>query len=216
MARIQEAPTLVPGIAESIRGMILRGALKEGDVIHQTELAKELGVSPAPLREALRRLEGEGLVAFLPYKGTIVAPVTATEVREGFAAAIALGLLMVPEAVPRLSAEDLALLRDLAEVLDRGDAGMDHVLRFYGTLLRPAGMPWIFELFRNIVIRSVRIYPLTQANRLKLQDVRPTRRELVAACASGDPEAAKAVFAAYHEVRRAGLLAALAERDEHA
>ena len=49
-------PTLIPGIAEAICGRILRGELREGEVIHQTELAKELGVSPVPLREALRRL----------------------------------------------------------------------------------------------------------------------------------------------------------------
>lgn len=213
MARVPDSPTLVPGIAESIRSLILQGRLKEGDVIHQTELARELGVSPAPFREALRRLEAEGLVAFLPYKGTIVAPVTASELSEGFTAAIALGLLMLPAALPRLRDEDFAELRELTEVLDRGDASLDHVLRFYTTLLRPSGMPWLFDLFRGIILRSVRIHPLTQANRVRLQDTRPTRSELVEACASGDLEAAKAAFAAYHEVRRAGLMAALAQRE---
>ena len=46
-------PTLIPGIAEAICDRILRGQLREGEVIHQTELARELGVSPVPLRAVL-------------------------------------------------------------------------------------------------------------------------------------------------------------------
>lgn len=206
-------PTLIPGIAEAICDRILRGQLREGEVIHQTELAKELGVSPVPLREALRRLEAEGLVTFLPYRGTIVAPITAMEVREGFAAAVALGLIMLPEAIPRLKPEDFEALVALAGLLDGGDAGIDDVLQFYTVLLQPAGMPWLLDMVRKIILRCIRFFPVTQANRRELQHVRPTRLELVAACRSGDADAAVRAFTDYHRVRCEGLVKAHARRE---
>ena len=205
--------TLIPGIAEAICDRILRGELREGEVIHQTELAKELGVSPVPIREALRRLEAEGLVTFLPYRGTIVTPITALEIREGFAAGIALGLVMLPEALPRLGPSDFDALRSLAEVMDGGDARQEDVLQFYTLLLQPAGMPWLLDMFRRIVIRGIRFFPVTQANRRELQHVRPTRLELVAACESGDEETAKRAFTDYHRIRCEGLVRAHAQRE---
>ena len=208
-------PTLIPGIAEAICGRILRGELREGEVIHQTELAKELGVSPVPLREALRRLEAEGLVAFLPYRGTIVAPITANEIREAFAAAIALGLIMLPEALPRLLPQDFEKLTVLAVKLDGGDATQEDVLSFYTTVLQPAGMPWLLDMVRKIIIRGIRFYPVTQANRRALQHVKPTRLDLVEACRSGDAERAKRAFTDYHRIRCEGLVKAHAQRESH-
>ncbi|HZU52497.1 MAG TPA: GntR family transcriptional regulator [Holophagaceae bacterium] len=206
-------PTLIPGIAEAICDRILRGQLKEGEVIPQTELAKELGVSPVPLREALRRLEAEGLVTFLPYRGTIVAPITEAEIREGFAAAIALGQIMLREAVPKLKPGDFEALEALAELLDGGDAAIDDVLQFYTLLLQPAGMPWLLDMVRKIILRCIRFFPATQANRRALQHVKPTRLELVAAFRTGDRDAAARVFADYHQIRREGLVKAHAQRD---
>lgn len=208
-------PTLIPGIAEAICDRILRGQLREGEVIHQTELAKELGVSPVPLREALRRLEAEGLVTFLPYRGTIVAPITAVEVREGFAAAIALGLIMLPEAVRNLKPADFEALHGLAELLDGGDAGIEDVLQFYTVLLQPANMPWLLDMVRKIILRCIRFFPITQANRRELQHVKPTRAELVEACRSGDPDAAARAFTDYHRIRCEGLVKAHAQRESH-
>ena len=209
----QPAPTLVPGIAEAICDRILRGELREGEVIHQTELARELGVSPVPLREALRRLEAEGLVTFLPYRGTIVTPLTETEIRECFAAGIALGMIMIPEAIPRLLPQDFELLHELAEKLDGGDATQEDVLAFYTTLLQPAGMSWLLDMFRKITTRGIRFYPVTQANRRALQHVKPTRLDLVEACRSGDIERAKRAFAEYHQIRCEGLVKALSQRE---
>ena len=207
------SPTLVPGIAEAICGRILRGDLKGGEVIPQKELAKELGVSPVPLREALRRLEAEGLVTFLPYRGTIVTPLTVTEIREAFAAGIALGQIMIPEAVARLKPADYDALMSLAGLLDGGDAAMEDVLEFYTILLRPAGMPLLLDMVRKIIMRTVRFFPMTQANRIALQHTKPTRADMVEACRSGDIEAAKRVVAEYHQVRCEGLVRAFLQEE---
>ena len=59
-------------IAAVLRDAIYRGVLEEGGPLHQARIAQSLGVSPIPLREALRLLETEGLVEFRGYRGAFV------------------------------------------------------------------------------------------------------------------------------------------------
>lgn len=66
----------------AIRSAIMEGRLAPGEAINQVQLASQLGISRGPLREALRQLEKEGLVSHVPYRGTIVAPLTARSVAE--------------------------------------------------------------------------------------------------------------------------------------
>lgn len=69
-------------VLAEIREAIVRGELAPGESINQVELSRQFGISRAPLREALRQLEQEGLVSNVPYRGTIVAPLTARSIRE--------------------------------------------------------------------------------------------------------------------------------------
>jgi DNA-binding GntR family transcriptional regulator len=62
-----------------IRNRILNGALVASEPLNQEQLAAELGVSTTPLREALRRLESEGLVLVQPHRDVVVAPLDTQE-----------------------------------------------------------------------------------------------------------------------------------------
>jgi DNA-binding GntR family transcriptional regulator len=66
----------------TLREAIISGRLKPGEPLVQSRLATQFGVSRAPLREALHRLEEEGFVKTIPYKGTAVAPLTHQNVTE--------------------------------------------------------------------------------------------------------------------------------------
>jgi DNA-binding GntR family transcriptional regulator len=66
----------------TLREAIISGQLKPGQPLIQAKLATQFGVSRAPLREALHRLEEEGFVRTIPYKGTAVAPLTQQHVAE--------------------------------------------------------------------------------------------------------------------------------------
>lgn len=59
-------------VADAIKAMIQSGELETGDELHQRDIADRLGVSPTPVREALRRLEAEGLVAIEPHRPAMV------------------------------------------------------------------------------------------------------------------------------------------------
>jgi len=76
--------TLTHRTVQIIERAILNGSMKNGQRIVETELAKRLGISKAPVREALKKLEGDGIVELLPRKGYIVKPITLKSVNDFF------------------------------------------------------------------------------------------------------------------------------------
>jgi DNA-binding GntR family transcriptional regulator len=92
-------PRLKETVADSLRSLILDGSLAPGTQIRQEELARQLGVSRTPLREALVRLEAEGLVGFTPAGTATVTALSAVAASE---------LLEMRELVDGLAARKLA------------------------------------------------------------------------------------------------------------
>ena len=82
-------------------------------------LARELGVSPIPVREALRRLEAEGWVRFKPNAGAIVSPVDDTAWEQEMTALAILEGAATASAQPRLVSSDFARLRELVSLMER-------------------------------------------------------------------------------------------------
>jgi DNA-binding GntR family transcriptional regulator len=90
-------PSRTVRVLEIIRAAILSGELAPGTALVEQELAAEIGVSKTPVREALKTLEGSGLVVMVPYRGATVRTLT----REDAVAIYDLRLLLEPEAVER-------------------------------------------------------------------------------------------------------------------
>ncbi|AEF40698.1 GntR family transcriptional regulator [Hoyosella subflava] len=79
----QEQRTTTPdGVYRVLRTAILEGTVPPGEQLRETRIAEDLGISRSPLREALTRLEEEGLVVKVPYRGSFVVEVSAREVGE--------------------------------------------------------------------------------------------------------------------------------------
>ena len=76
--------SLMEDITNSLRDAIIEGKLQPGQQIVEKELQKTLGVSRAPIREALLKLEGQGLVDIVPRKGSFVRTITARFIQENF------------------------------------------------------------------------------------------------------------------------------------
>ena len=214
MKHTSENKTLIPGIVEAIRDLVFHGQLREGEVIHQTDLAQRLGVSSVPLREALRCLEAEGLVTFLPYRGTIVKPVTAAEIQELHVAALALEVALLGQAVPRYTERDLQALQDACDALAAPEARPDQVIAWYRTLLRPAGMPMILQLVEGLVWRSVRFFAPLQEIRQQRREIRPTREDVVAACRGGDAALAQRTLTDFLNHHQEALMEDFAQREQ--
>jgi DNA-binding transcriptional MocR family regulator len=74
--------TLAEKIAHALAERIVSGAYRPGDRLMEAALAKELGVSHGPIRDALRQLQNAGLVTISPYRGAYVTEYSAREIEE--------------------------------------------------------------------------------------------------------------------------------------
>jgi len=109
-------------VHDRLREAILRGEIAPGQITSQVLLAKQLGVSRTPLREALRMLQGEGLVLAEPNRRIRIAEFSIADVEQLYAMRVALEAVAISATVPVLTPEDIGELEGLM-------AQMDHYMR---------------------------------------------------------------------------------------
>lgn len=112
-------------VFDTLRKAILRGELKPGERLMEIQLANKLGVSRTPIREAIRKLELEGLVLMIPRKGAEVAQITEKNMQDVLEVRKALEELSVQLACERITAEQVEEMKmaaeDFRKVLKSGD-----------------------------------------------------------------------------------------------
>ncbi len=104
-------------VAEIIRERIIVGAYSRGEKLKQADLAKELGVSVTPVREALLTLEAEGYVRGLPHKGLLVPELVPDRLWEIYHLRLVLERELTAAALPKMSPVKLQELMDLQRTL---------------------------------------------------------------------------------------------------
>jgi DNA-binding GntR family transcriptional regulator len=95
-------------VAERIREDVAAGTLRPGELIKQTVLAKRYGVSPTPVREALRMLEADGMVDYSAHKGATVREMTPDSAADLYRLRAAVESVAATVAVERLTPAGLA------------------------------------------------------------------------------------------------------------
>jgi len=192
----------------ALQERILRGDFRPGQRVTIEVLARELGMSPTPVREALRQLEAEGVVTYRPHAGARLVNIdpkayaellSVRAVLEGWATALA---------APRLSRVTLVRLRELnrrmREAVQKGDlAAFDRLnRRFHRALYRPCGHRLLVELLEGLRARTdlVRrtVFPFIPHRGLQSVDEHDQLLDLVEQGAS--PEAVER-FAREHKLR---------------
>ena len=162
-------PTLAPAsmrsrASDALRSAIVNGRLRPGDRLKEVELAERLGISRAPVREALRQLEHEGLVVSLPYRATEVLGVSQEEISEVLVPIrLTLETFAFRKALPQLTDADLQALGEQVDAMRRAgtsgdaDALAEADVRFHELVLERSGQPHCLQLWRSIEPR-VRAY----------------------------------------------------------
>ena len=157
-----EPPTSISeAVTDTLRSAVLNGQLKPGQKLPQAEIAEQLGVSRIPLRDALRRLEVEGLVLMDDRRGARVAEVSMEELDEIFQMRILLEPTCAEAAVGKLTDEEADRLIKLLVAMDETDTAeplhaMSARRDFYQELYSMSGRPRITEtilLLRDHVSR---------------------------------------------------------------
>lgn len=106
-------------VFNTLRKAILTGQLKPGERLMEVHLADKLGVSRTPIREAIRKLELEGLVIMIPRRGAEVARITEKSLRDVLEVRRALDALSVELACERITEQELEELRQACEEFER-------------------------------------------------------------------------------------------------
>lgn len=188
-------------VAEVLREKIIVGALGRGQKLKQAEIAKMLGVSITPVREALRLLEAQGYVAVSAHRGAVVAPFQIEGAEELYQLRQLLETRLTREAAARMSQSDLHYLKainhDLLTAARAGDraACQEKNFRFHFRLYELAGQPQTLDFARILWAK----YPLDMLSQMPGRQPRVFDEHvaLLAALESGDPAAAAQAMEAH-------------------
>ena len=118
-------------VFENLRGAIVEGRLKPGERLMEVQLAEQLGVSRTPVREAIRKLELEGLVVMLPRKGAYVANMSLKDLIDVLEIRASLEGLAASLAAERITDEDIKKLESIVEEFKDGinESNVEALLR---------------------------------------------------------------------------------------
>lgn len=112
-------------VAARLRIDIMTGALRPGTYVRLDETAAQLGVSITPVREALRTLRGEGLVALEPHRGHVVVPLTRGDVEDIFWLQATIAKELAATAAQRITEAEIEELERLNDALAEAVQGHD-------------------------------------------------------------------------------------------
>jgi GntR family transcriptional regulator, rspAB operon transcriptional repressor len=188
-------------VYERVRTAILDGELAAGAVMSQVALAEELGISRTPLREALRMLQGEGLVEAEPNRRVRVAPMTPSDLEQLCVMRVTLEAEALRLSVPRMTPEDLARLEGhmaemahYAEIKDYRRWVVPHS-QFHRALTSPAGQR-INDLLGQLFDHAER-YRRLHIGHGPTAWATAGHREILDACKTGDRERSAGLLAAH-------------------
>lgn len=182
-------------VREYIIRAILDGEFEPGDRVVESALARDLGVSQAPVREAIRDLAVLGFLETENYKGASVRSFTPEELYEVYTVRAALESLAARLATTRATEEDLDGLRDtLGKMIDAGRdrdlelmTGLDN--EFHETLLKMSGNKLLHQLWKRLQFGYWTIVT-ARVSSFDLEYLASRHAELLEAVKSGDPERA--------------------------
>ena len=160
-------PSLRERIATQLRGAIVSGDLPAKTRLMEPELARRLGVSRTPLREAIRQLEAEGFLSTIPRMGTFVAEVTARDLEDVYAIRAVLEGLAARQAAEQTDETSAAALRSLlAELaLKTADYREYHEAagRFHDAILAASGNQPLQAMYHTLTHQVARLRTLSLA-----------------------------------------------------
>lgn len=162
-------------VFQTLRQAILRGDLKPGERLMEVKLANKLGVSRTPIREAIRKLELEGLVLMVPRKGAEVAEITEKSLRDVLEVRKALEELAVQLACDRITEEEIEELKAVAKEFRKNIADKDVTeiaeldVKFHDTLYYATKNQKLIHLLNNLREQMYRY----RIEYLKRADVHP-------------------------------------------
>lgn len=187
-------------VEATLRSAILDGRLAGGTALRQEELADAFGVSRMPVREALRQLEAQALIDFVPHKGAVVTEISGDDAADNYAIRMGLEPVALALSIPALGAEDLERARDLIAEMDaEPEPGRLGELnrRFHMSLYARAGRPRLLALTGQQLASADRYLRFHLAAKGREHMAQDEHRAMLAAAEAGDVATAVSVLRAH-------------------
>jgi DNA-binding GntR family transcriptional regulator len=200
---------------EVLRDEIVGGALPSGTVLLETALAARLGIGRAPVREAILRLECDGLVV-RGSRGPAVRTLTATEVVEIYQARIALEAEAAASAAAHRSALDLARLRHVHEEAQQAtDPDQIRMLhgRWHAVLRQACHNPTITGILERLALQLALYDSVDMSRNPNLGSSDDEHTAVLDAIAAGDQDTARSLLRTHLERTRDVRIAALVREE---
>ncbi|MGW0393131.1 GntR family transcriptional regulator [Streptomyces sp. NPDC003042] len=208
------SPAATPTAADRVYHHVKQGVLERryegGTLLTEGEVAEAVGVSRTPVREALLRLETEGLLKLYPKKGALVLPVSAQEITDVLETRLLVEEFTVRRAVPAppgLLERLAALIDEQRRHADDGDlAALIAADRcFHAEIVRSAGNQILSRLYDQLRDRQLRMgVALLHAHPDRVERTLAEHTEILDALRAGDGRAAAAAVRGH--IGRVGAL----------
>lgn len=192
-------PKLSDEAFATLREAIISGLLPPGTRLVEQELAKQLGISRVPIREAIQQLADEGLVVKEPRRGAYVQPYSEEELEEIYSLRIVLERFVIERVMANWSIEAKTQLQAIVEAMVQAAEAGDKLqvsqldTKFHETLWDLANNNLLLEVVSGLRVRIIRF--LTEANTTispdELNAHAETHQSVLDALSNGNVEAAK-------------------------
>jgi DNA-binding GntR family transcriptional regulator len=198
-------------VTDALREFILDGTLGIGVQLRQEDLAKRFSVSRIPVREALKRLEAEGLVEHFPNRGSVVATRSVEDLLETLDIRIALERRALELAIPNMTAKDFKAAREVMAQYDRSMSPRQWTelnLQFHLTLYRPCRRMRLMKMIEDLV-RGVSMHLRTHVSHtIGRGDPQAEHKQILKACMDTDTDLAVMLLERHIEHTKSALLSA--------
>lgn len=207
-------PGLRDLVVNAIINAIASGELRTGERLLESDLAQKMGISRAPIREALLILQNTGIVTYIPRKGCCVAAITKEDVEEIYNLRAAVEGLAARIVAKIATEQEIARLEGLLIEIEKATTWWDKVDRdveLHRAICRLSGCKRLNRMWENMAVETRIMIANCRAHRLpETVDLRIHRR-IVEALKSREPELAARSIEEHHEAAKSLFLKVIDE-----
>lgn len=195
--RLENYKPLRELVFQALKEAIIGGELKPGERLMEVQLAEEMGVSRTPVREAIRKLELEGLVVMIPRKGAYVSDITIKDAAEFFEIRWALEGLAAALAAERITDEEIEELERVSQEVKKAaektdiEALIEKDAEFHKILFNATRNDRLAQMIKNLKEQLHRFREKSFANPKRVRNTIKEHQKIIDALKSRDAQKAE-------------------------
>ncbi|WP_378954034.1 GntR family transcriptional regulator [Pelosinus sp. sgz500959] len=207
-------------VYDYLRTAIINGLIKPGERLVEKDYAEKFNISRTPVREALRKLEIEGLVENIPRKGDIVKGIALHDMLEIFAIRQALEPLIVKTAIDNMTPEAIIKLQETVDNMtsaahnDDTAAVLDAFQTFHDILINVSNMPRLSAIISQLKDYLGRFRTMSLSNPTRRTQAISEHKEILQAIIANDNETAEQLISSHLSSARQSLLKKMQHTEE--